>query len=81
MDRDPRAPVRKGPYEPLTAAEHRENTVHFKDPPEHAAGGRVNKGAARDDRLLGTAERREAERDEVADRPPPNSADVPGATT
>jgi hypothetical protein len=55
--------------------------VHFKAPAERAAGDRLNKGAAKDDRLLGTAERREAERDEIADRPPPNSADVPGATT
>jgi hypothetical protein len=81
MDRDPRAPVRKGPYEPLTETEHRENMVHFKAPAERAAGDRLNKGAAKDDRLLGTAERREAERNEIADRPPPNSADVPGATT
>jgi hypothetical protein len=36
MDRNPHAPVRKGAYEPLTAAEHRENMVPFKAQTERA---------------------------------------------
>jgi hypothetical protein len=75
MARDPHAPVRKGAYEPLTAAEHRENMVRFKIAAEHAASDRLNGGAAQDDRLLGAVKK-----DEVADQPSPNSPGGPGAT-